>query len=149
MLGVPTDVKRMDGSHGQDTVQFNAHRYQYVFFCNVWNHLGFRIISRIVGPQILKEQNLSKNQEYGKHEKKTRRILSAAHFQDLWTQTLPLSHNQLEIYLAKSREKVSLPNMDGLLRSVRRESPKDEGGRWPWKPLLRWQHQPVFIFSKA
>ena len=33
MLGVPTDVKRMDGSHGQDTVQFNAHRYQY-FFCN-------------------------------------------------------------------------------------------------------------------
>ena len=64
MLGVPTDVKRMDGSHGQDTVQFNAHRY---FFCNerqkvfgVWNHLGFQIISRIVGllPSNLKRTEL-------------------------------------------------------------------------------------------
>ena len=66
MLGVPTDVKRMDGSHGQDTVQFNAHRCQYVFFAmkdkvfGVWNHLGFQIISRIVGllPSNLKRREL-------------------------------------------------------------------------------------------
>ena len=30
-----------------------------------------------------------------------------------------------------------------------RESPQEKEGRWPWKPTVRWQHQPVFIFTKA
>ena len=32
VLGVPTDVKRKDGSQGKDTIVFNAHRYKFDIF---------------------------------------------------------------------------------------------------------------------
>jgi len=79
VLGVPTDVQKKDGSPGQDTIQFNAHR--------------------IYGPRLY--PYLTTNWKF------------------IW------------------------PNPG------KRESPQDEGSRWPWKPSIRWQHQPVFIFSKA
>ena len=40
MLGVPTDVENQDGSPGQDTIQFNAHRW---LFDRWWCEKSFQI----------------------------------------------------------------------------------------------------------
>ena len=45
MLGVPTDVEKKDGSPGEDTIQFNAHRSQCSFSITE-RFFGFRTILR-------------------------------------------------------------------------------------------------------